>query len=91
MASTYAARLAGRRIEPSMSRPGNPYDNARAESFMKTPKAEEVNGRTYADLSDARSRIGAFIETVYNADRLHSALGYASPKAFEQTHRKTEN
>ena len=74
-----------------MSRPGNPYDNAKAESFMKTLKAEEVNGQTYADLVDARSRIGAFIETVYNADRLHSALGYASPIAFEEAFRKTEN
>ena len=74
-----------------MSRPGNPYDNAKAESFMKTLKAEEVNGQTYADLVDARSRIGAFIETVYNADRLHSALGYASPSAFEEVFRKTEN
>jgi transposase InsO family protein len=87
----YSKRLADHGIEPSMSRPGNPYDNAKAESFMKTLKAEEVNGSTYADLSDARSRIGAFIETVYNADRLHSALGYASPIAFEETFRETEN
>ena len=87
----YSKRLADRDIEPSMSRPGNPYDNAKAESFMKTLKAEEVNGQTYADLPDARSRIGAFIETVYNADRLHSALGYVSPIAFEETFRKTEN
>ena len=87
----YAQRLADRDIEPSMSRPGNPYDNAKAESFMKTLKAEEVNGQTYADLPEARSRIGAFIETVYNADRLHSALGYASPIAFEEAFRKTEN
>jgi hypothetical protein len=50
---------------------------------MKTLKAEEVNGQNYADLSDACSRIGAFTETVHNADRLHSALGYASPIAFE--------
>jgi putative transposase len=86
----YSTRLAERGIEPSMSRPGNPYDNAKAESFMKTLKAEEVNGQTYADLGDARSRIGAFIQTVYNADRLHSALGYASPIAFEETFRKSE-
>ena len=66
-----------------MSRPGNPYDNAKAESFMKTLKAEEVDGEAYVDLDDARARIGAFIEDVYNADRLHSALGYKSPIAFE--------
>ena len=66
-----------------MSRPGNPYDNAKAESFMKTLKAEEVDGRAYADLDHARARIGAFIDDVYNADRLHSALGYKSPVAFE--------
>jgi len=87
----YSKRLANRDIEPSMSRPGNPYDNAKAESFIKTLKAEEVNGQIYDDLPDARSRIGTFIETVYNADRLHSALGYASPIAFDETFRKTEN
>ncbi len=70
-----------------MSRPGNPYDNAKAESFMKTLKAEEVDGRAYADLEDARAGIGAFIEDIYNADRLHSALGYKSPVAFEATFR----
>ena len=72
-----------------MSRPGNPYDNAKAESFMKTLKAEEADGTAYADLKDARGRIGAFIEDVYNADRLHSALGYKSPIAFEAAIRNT--
>ena len=66
-----------------MSRPGNPYDNAKAESFMKTLKAEEVDGQAYRDLEHARSRIGDFIDNVYNTDRLHSALGYKSPMAFE--------
>ena len=61
---------------PSMSRPGCPYDNAMAESFMKTLKAEEVNARTYADLDDARRKIGAFIEDVYNTT-LRSALSYS--------------
>ena len=86
----YAARLDQRGFQRSMSRPGNPWDNAKAESFMKTLKAEEVDGRAYVNLEDARRRIGAFIEHVYNADRLHSALGYKSPIAFENELRKTE-
>ncbi len=86
----YAERLQARRLQRSMSRPGNPYDNAKAESFMKTLKAEEVDARAYADLQDARSRIGAFIEDIYNADRLHSALGYKSPIAFEADIRKAD-
>jgi putative transposase len=87
--SEYAARLDERGFQRSMSRPGNPYDNAKAESFMKTLKAEEADGTAYADLKDARDRIGAFIEDVYNADRLHSALGYKSPIAFEAAIRNT--
>ncbi len=63
--SEYAARLDGRGFQRSMSRPGNPYDNAKAESCMKTLKAEEADGTAYADLEDARARIGAFIEDVY--------------------------
>lgn len=72
-------------IQISMSRIGNPYDNAKAESFMKTLKQEEVDGRCYRDLEDARASIAAFIETVYNRHRLHSALGYLSPNEFEAT------
>jgi transposase InsO family protein len=79
----YAERLEARQIAASMSRVANPYDNAKAESFMKTLKAEEVNAKTYATIEDARSQIGDFIETVYNADRLHSALGYRPPIEFE--------
>jgi putative transposase len=67
----------------SMSRVGNPYDNAKAESFMKTLKSEEVDAKTYLDLDDARRQIGAFIEAVYNTSRLHSALGYKPPAEFE--------
>ena len=66
-----------------MSRPGNPYDNAKAESFMKTLKTEEVNGKAYASIEDARRQIGEFIETIYNRQRLHSALRYLSPEEFE--------
>src|SRR5229473_4302856 len=70
----YAAKLAAHRIQPSMSRVGNPYDNAKSESFMKTLKHEEVDGRDYRDISAARESIGRFIEEVYNRCRLHSAL-----------------
>lgn len=79
----YTARLAAHTIQPSMSRIGNPYDNAKAESFMKTLKQEEVDGRDYRDLEHAREAIGAFIEDVYNRQRLHSALGYRPPAEFE--------
>ncbi len=79
----YAERLQARGVALSMSRVGNPYDNAKAESFMKTLKAEEVNGKAYANLESARRDIGAFIEDVYNTQRLHSALGYKPPVEFE--------
>jgi putative transposase len=79
----YAAMLEAHDIQPSMSRVGNPYDNAKAESFMKTLKHEEVDGRSYRDLDQARAAIGAFIEDVYNRQRLHSALAYRPPAEFE--------
>ena len=69
----------------SMSRRGNPYDNAKAESFMKTLKYEEVYRSEYRDFGDAQRQIGQFIERVYNRKRLHSALGYLPPVEFEQT------
>jgi putative transposase len=80
----YRLRLDASGITPSMSRIGNPYDNAKAESFMKTLKAEEVNGKAYATIEDARRDIGQFIDSVYNTSRLHSALGYKLPIEFEQ-------
>lgn len=79
----YVERLEAHGIVISMSRPGNPYDNAWAESFMKTLKTEQVDGRRYRDLEHATSSIGTFIEEVYNQQRLHSALDYLSPVEFE--------
>ncbi len=68
----------------SMSRRGNPYDNDRAESFMKTLKSEEVNLQTYQSMDQARASIEEFIDAVYNQKRLRSALGYRPPAEFEQ-------
>jgi putative transposase len=81
----YVARLEAAGIQPSMSRAGCPYDNAMAESFMKTLKQEEVNGTDYRDLAHARAAIGTFIEAVYNRQRLHSALAYRSPEEYEKS------
>jgi putative transposase len=69
---------------PSMSRPGNPYDNATCESFLKTLKREEINASTYRDFEHLQKRLEEFIERYYNRCRLHSALGYCSPADFEQ-------
>ena len=80
----YIARLEQAGIQPSMSRIGCPWDNAMAESFMKTLKSEEVDGRAYRDLAAARASIGQFIEVVYNRHRLHSALAYQAPVEFEE-------
>ena len=79
----YIARLEAAGIQPSMSRPGCPYDNAMAESFMKTLKQEEVDAADYRDLAHATAAIGDFIEAVYNTERLHSSLDYLSPAEFE--------
>ena len=66
-----------------MSRRGNPYDNASAESFLKTLKYEEVYLNEYADLAEAQASIEHFLVEVYNRRRLHSALGYRPPVEFE--------
>jgi transposase InsO family protein len=79
----YVGRLTAQGIVPSMSRVGCPYDNAMAESFIKTLKQEEVDGRTYRNLAEAKAAIGCFIEAIYNRQRLHSALAYKAPAEFE--------
>src|SRR6201993_3707986 len=80
----YTECLQGLGIQISMSRKGNPWDNAACESFIKTLKYEEVYRSEYRDLAEARASISAFLEKVYNQKRLHSALGYLPPAEFER-------
>jgi putative transposase len=79
----YTDLLKAHGIDISMSRKGNPWDNAACESFMKTLKYEEVLRNEYRDLAEARTSIPGFLEKVYNQKRLHSALGYLPPAEFE--------
>ena len=72
-------------VQISMSRKGNPYDNAKCESFMKTLKYEEVYRQEYRDLTEAQASVEKFIEKIYNGKRLHSALDYCSPIEFERS------
>ncbi len=81
----YTGLLKKHDITISMSRKGNPYDNAFCESFMKTLKYEEVHRQEYRDVAEARSSIEHFVEKIYNGKRLHSALGYRPPVEFERS------
>jgi putative transposase len=84
----YTDLLKEHAITISMSRKGNPYDNAACESFMKTLKYEEVYRQEYRGMTEALASIAEFIDRTYNQKRLHSALGYRPPEEFEriQTH-----
>jgi transposase InsO family protein len=79
----YVARLGEIRASPSMSKAGCPYDNAKAESFFRTLKKEEVYLSQYRNFEEARASLGAFLDDVYNVKRLHSSLGYLPPTEFE--------
>jgi len=79
----YTDRLEAHGIIPSMSRPGNPWDNASCESFIKTLKREEIYCRDHKDYADLDQHLDLFIDHYYNQQRLHSALGYRSPADFE--------
>ena len=89
-ADDYIKILEEHKFTISMSRKGNPYDNAQAESFMKTLKVEEVYVSEYRTFAEVKERIGKFIELIYNQERLHSALGYVSPLEFEEAINSTQ-
>jgi putative transposase len=87
----YVTELKSHGFEISMARAGNPYENARMESFFKTLKYEEVYLCEYETFEDAVARLPRFIEEVYNRKRLHSAIGYCSPDDFERMLLNQEN
>ena len=79
------AELLDHKIQISMSRAGNPYDNSKAERFIRTLKYEEGYMNDYERLNEVRTSIRQFIDAVYNQKRFHSAIGYLPPAEFEQS------
>ena len=86
VSSAYVERLLSVQAHISMSAVGNPYDNAKAESFFKTLKREEVYLKQYQTFAEAEANIAHFIEDVYSTKRLHSSLGYLPPVEFEEAY-----
>ncbi len=84
--SNFQTELRRKKVVSSMSRKGNPYDNALMESFYKTIKRELINDANFTSIDQAQLEIFKYIETYYNTKRLHSALNYQSPKDFEKEH-----
>jgi transposase InsO family protein len=85
--AAYVARLEEVGVQSSMAAAGNPYENAKAESFFKTLKVEEVYLNDYRSYQEAQANLMHFIEEVYNRKRLHSSLGYLPPDEFEEAYR----
>jgi transposase InsO family protein len=83
-ASGYVERLLGLGIQPSMAAVGKPEENPYAERVIRTIKEEEVYLSDYQDYHDALKQIGPFLDDVYNYKRIHSALGYLTPREFEE-------
>ena len=89
-ADTYRSRLTSQQALSSMSRKGNCYDNAVAESFFSTLKNELLADKRYLSSDQTRSEVFAYIEGFYNRQRIHASLGYRTPEAFEQRHGVSE-
>ena len=83
-ATAYVNRLKRLRVKLSMAAVGEPRENGYAERLMRTIKEEEVDLSDYQNFAEAKSQIGHFIDAVYNVKRIHSALGYFTPKEFEE-------
>ncbi len=88
--AAYVARLEDAGVQSSMAATGNPYENAKAESFFKTLKVEEVYLQDYQTFQEAHANLEHFIEAVYNRKRLHSSLGYRPPVGFEAAYALAE-